>query len=125
MIVVFPVGKPLLCFYLLWRKRGKLDVGQGDGEAALEEAVAAREKNEGIKHLAFLYESYQPKYVSRPKPPCACATHLSSTGTGGTRCSRLTAGSCSREVSGCSKGGVGSSTRWGCWSAPSGCDRWP
>jgi hypothetical protein len=73
MIVVFPVGKPLLCLYLLWRKRGEIDVGQdrlekehaglhGDGATGLKEAVELRDKNEDIKHLAFLYESYQPKY---------------------------------------------------------------
>ena len=73
MIFVFPVGKPLLCLYLLWRKRGEIDVGQdrlekehaglhGDGATGLQEAVELRDKNEDIKHLAFLYESYQPKF---------------------------------------------------------------
>ncbi|GMI56462.1 hypothetical protein TeGR_g6845, partial [Tetraparma gracilis] len=73
MIFVFPVGKPLLCLYLLWRKRGEIDVGQdrlekehaglhGNGATGLQEAVEQRDKNEDIKHLAFLYESYQPKY---------------------------------------------------------------
>ncbi|GMI25880.1 hypothetical protein TeGR_g1793 [Tetraparma gracilis] len=73
MIFVFPVGKPLLCLYLLWRKRGEIDVGQdrlekehaglhGNGATGLQEAVELRDKNEDIKHLAFLYESYQPKY---------------------------------------------------------------
>ncbi|GMI24848.1 hypothetical protein TeGR_g2269, partial [Tetraparma gracilis] len=73
MILVFPVGKPLLCLYLLWRKRREIDVGQdrlekehagqhGVGATGLQEAVELRDKNEDIKHLAFLYESYQPKY---------------------------------------------------------------
>ena len=73
MIFVFPVGKPLFCLYLLWRKRGEIDPGQerlekehaglhGDGATGLQEAVELRDKNEDIKHLAFLYESYQPKY---------------------------------------------------------------
>ncbi|GMI42328.1 hypothetical protein TeGR_g7567, partial [Tetraparma gracilis] len=73
MILIFPVGKPLLCLYLLWRKRKEIDVGQdrlekehaglhGDGATGLQEAVELRDKNEDIKHLAFLYESYQPKY---------------------------------------------------------------
>ncbi|GMI31961.1 hypothetical protein TeGR_g6188, partial [Tetraparma gracilis] len=29
MIFVFPVGKPLLCLYLLWRKRGEIDFAVG------------------------------------------------------------------------------------------------
>ena len=69
MIFVFPVGKPRRCLFLLWRKRADLDPGQermekekGDAAAGLKEAVEQRETHQDIKHLAFLYESYQPKF---------------------------------------------------------------
>jgi hypothetical protein len=72
MIFVFPVGKPLLCLFLLWRKKDKIDVGQkrleaelGDDVAAMKAALDERDGDEEIKHLTFLFENYQPKYDER------------------------------------------------------------
>jgi hypothetical protein len=72
MIVVYPVGVPLLYFFLLFRKRKLLEAGQVEREkeiqitTALEEALVKRDENEGkdpaLKALSFLYESYKPKY---------------------------------------------------------------
>jgi len=72
MILVYPVGIPLLYFVLLHNARKKLDLGQLDfafelnGEAAgQEKALEERKKHEesdpDIKALVFLYGSYEPK----------------------------------------------------------------
>jgi hypothetical protein len=73
MIVVYPVGIPLLYFFLLFRKRKLLMAGQverekeeGRRKGLLEEALVKRDENEGkdpaLEALSFLYESYEPKY---------------------------------------------------------------
>lgn len=74
MIFVFPVGMPLFSLFLLRKNSHKLDPGQGEIEKkhlmrhdssrhnALKETIGLRDENEDIKHLRFLYESYEPKY---------------------------------------------------------------
>ena len=72
MVAVYPVGIPLMYFFLLFRKRQLLKAGQVEREkeipitTALEEALVKRDENEGedpaLKALSFLYESYEPKY---------------------------------------------------------------
>ena len=73
MVAVYPVGIPLMYFFLLFTKRQLLKAGQVENEdremkrsTALKEALVKREENEGkdpaLKALSFLYESYEPKY---------------------------------------------------------------
>ena len=72
MIIIYPVGVPVMYFFLLWRKRHLLDPGQRSKEGkmseeeALNEALAEREEHETrdvtLKALSFLYGSYEPKY---------------------------------------------------------------
>ncbi|GMI22709.1 hypothetical protein TeGR_g13157 [Tetraparma gracilis] len=72
MILVYPVGIPLMYFALLFRKRAMLDPGQlkfarelGSEEAGLKKAIEERKRLElgdpGLASLAFLYSSYEPR----------------------------------------------------------------
>ena len=79
MVLVYPVGVPLMYFILLYRKKDKLDPGQmeleneNSQEDALEEALKLREKYEeedpSLKSLSFLYSAYEPRmwWVSRSR----------------------------------------------------------
>ena len=79
MILVYPLGVPLMYFVLLWRKRHKLDPGQmaleneNSQEDALQKALSLREKYEeedpSLKSLSFLYSAYEPRmwWVSRSR----------------------------------------------------------
>ena len=79
MILVYPVGVPLMYFVLLWRKKDKLDPGQmaleskNSPEEAAEKALKLREKYEeedpSLKSLSFLYSAYEPRmwWVSRSR----------------------------------------------------------
>ena len=50
MVVLFPVGIPAMYAALLWRKRARLrDADQ-------------RDDDRGIRHLAFLWQTYKPEY---------------------------------------------------------------
>ena len=72
MIIIYPIGVPLMYFYLLWSKRDMIDPGQErnegkmDEEEALQAALKCREENEEadptLKSLSFLYAAYEPKY---------------------------------------------------------------
>jgi hypothetical protein len=74
MIFVFPIGMPLLSFWLLMRNKHKLDPGQdaiershamrrdGTRHDALKETISLRNDHGDILHLSFLYESYEPKF---------------------------------------------------------------
>ncbi|GMI38133.1 hypothetical protein TeGR_g10821 [Tetraparma gracilis] len=72
MILVYPVGIPLMYFALLFRKRAMLDPGQlkfarelGSEEAGLKKAIEERKRLElgdpGLASLAFLYSYYEPR----------------------------------------------------------------
>ncbi|GMI40505.1 hypothetical protein TrCOL_g10999 [Triparma columacea] len=72
MILVYPIGIPLMYFVLLWRKRDLLEAGQTvkeesmSEEKALKLALEERKMNEiedpTLKALSFLYGSYEPKF---------------------------------------------------------------
>ncbi|GMH98757.1 hypothetical protein TrVE_jg2081 [Triparma verrucosa] len=71
MILLFPIGVPVMYFVLLYKKREKLDPGQGlfasttSPEGALEKALSIRAKHESedtlLLSLRFLYSSYEPR----------------------------------------------------------------
>ncbi|GMH92878.1 hypothetical protein TL16_g12477 [Triparma laevis f. inornata] len=71
MILLFPIGVPVMYFVLLYKKREKLDPGQRhfatrtSEEDALKEALAIRAKLEledsSLRSLSFLYSSYEPR----------------------------------------------------------------
>ena len=72
MVLVYPVGVPLMYGVLLYRKRAMLDPGQwrfthelGSEEHGRLKALAEREKLElgdpGLASLSFLYDAYEPR----------------------------------------------------------------
>ena len=70
-VAVFPIGTPLMYFFLLRRERDLLDPGQenfsfqlGSNEEGLKKAFEERAKleetNPSVKRLEFLYKNYEP-----------------------------------------------------------------
>ncbi|GMH87941.1 hypothetical protein TL16_g11009 [Triparma laevis f. inornata] len=70
-VAVFPIGTPLVYFFLLRRERDLLDPGQenfsfqlGSNEEGLKKAFEERAKleetNPSLKRLEFLYKNYEP-----------------------------------------------------------------
>ena len=72
MILIYPVGIPLMYFILLYRRRDELDPGQerfthelGSEEAGMKKAIAERERlmlaDPSLASLSFLFGAYEPK----------------------------------------------------------------
>ena len=71
-VIIYPLGIPLFYVWLLHRARKKLDPGQKHMEGrygmekgmkrAIEERERFEEEQLEIRSLAFLYDSYEPKY---------------------------------------------------------------
>jgi len=72
MILVYPIGIPLMYFVLLHRKRVMLDPGQekfthelGSEELGLQKAIMERDRlvmgDPGLASLSFLYRAYEPQ----------------------------------------------------------------
>ena len=72
MILIYPVGIPLMYFVLLFSKRAMLDPGQekfahelGSEQEGLEKAIMERKRLErddpGLESLSFLYGAYEPQ----------------------------------------------------------------
>ena len=69
MVVVFPLGIPLVNHFMLWRVRDKLNPHQrelvfesGSEKVGLAKAIQIRDNNKDIQYLAFLFAAYQPEY---------------------------------------------------------------
>ena len=71
MILVFPIGIPLLYFFFLWQQRQLLDPivpSTGKRGRMTEDkqdtltAIALREQDAALVPLSFLFEAYEPQY---------------------------------------------------------------
>lgn len=64
MTFVYPVGCVVLYTVVLWAHHKQLNpAAYSDGpEPPMDEQVAARDNDESLEHLAFLVQSYKPRY---------------------------------------------------------------
>ena len=60
MVLVYPIGIPLIYFVMLYKNREKLDPQKFFTEMSLLEAIFQRRKE--INYLKFLYEAYLPNF---------------------------------------------------------------
>jgi len=51
MIVIYPVGIPLIFAWMLWRKKDRIKM-----------SVEEREKDESLLGMEFLFDNYKPKF---------------------------------------------------------------
>uniref|UniRef100_A0A7S2HIT6 Uncharacterized protein n=1 Tax=Octactis speculum TaxID=3111310 RepID=A0A7S2HIT6_9STRA len=72
-VLVYPIGIPFMYFTLLWRNRHIIDpsldetgararMGDNFGKSRVAQALEIRNADRKIQYLAFLFESFEPRY---------------------------------------------------------------